>query len=74
MGVLGSPGSQTHALNIVRSWDPQITTVIILIPIGLSLMISVLWSIIATRHFKQDAQLSTQTGFTIGSYVLTAGR
>jgi uncharacterized membrane protein YagU involved in acid resistance len=72
--VLGFPGQQSHALNIVRSWDPQVTTIIVLIPVGLSLLISILWSVVATRYFKQDAQSSTQTGFTIGSYVVTSGR
>jgi hypothetical protein len=66
-------GLQSHALNIVRGWDPYITTVIALTPVVLSLVISVLWSIIATTHFKQDAQVSAQTGFTIGGYVVTAG-
>lgn len=66
--------SPTYALNIVRSWDPYITSIIILLPIILSLCVSVTWSIVATLHFKADAQVSTQTGFTIGSYVVTAGK
>jgi hypothetical protein len=72
-GVMKEAGKQTRALNIVRSWDPYVTTVIILVPVGLSLVVAVLWSVIATLYFKQDAQASTQTGFTIGSYVVTAG-
>jgi hypothetical protein len=72
-GVLGPPSKQSHALNIARGWDPYITTILVLMPVVLSLVMSILWSIIATQRYHQDAQASTQTGFTIGSYVVTAG-
>ncbi|KAF2240301.1 hypothetical protein BU26DRAFT_238123 [Trematosphaeria pertusa] len=72
--VLTPPGQQTCALNIVRSWDPYITSTIILIPVVLSFIVSVLWSVIAAAYFKADVNASTQTAFTIGSYVVTAGR
>jgi sensor domain CHASE-containing protein len=71
--VLTKPGQQRHALNIIRSWDPQITSVVILFPIVLSLIVSIVWSVVASTTFKADVQTSTQTGFTIGSYVVTAG-
>ncbi|KAF1831888.1 hypothetical protein BDW02DRAFT_555833 [Decorospora gaudefroyi] len=63
----------TRALNIVRGWDPKITSWIVLFPVLLSICVSVTWSIVATTYFKADVQTSTQTGFTIGSYVVTAG-
>ncbi|KAF2679043.1 hypothetical protein K458DRAFT_315415 [Lentithecium fluviatile CBS 122367] len=72
-GVMMQSGAQECALNIVRSWDPYATTVIVLVPVGLSLVISVLWSALAIYYFKQEAQASTQAGFTIGGYVVTAG-
>lgn len=72
--VLTPPGQQTCALNIVRSWDPYITSTIILIPVVLSFIVSVLWSVIAAAYFKADVNASTQTAFTIGSYVVTAGK
>ncbi|CAN9136303.1 unnamed protein product [Alternaria alternata] len=71
--VLAPPGRQRHALNIVSSWDPQMTSIVILFPIVLSLIISIVWSVVASTTFKTDVQTSTQTGFTIGSYVVTAG-
>ncbi|KAL1798215.1 hypothetical protein ACET3X_002252 [Alternaria dauci] len=71
--VLTTLGQQKNALNIIRSWDPQITTTVILFPIVLSLIISIVWSVVASAKFKADVQTSTQTGFTIGSYVVTAG-
>ena len=72
-GVLTPPGQQQHALNIISSWDPQVTSIVILFPIVLSLIISIVWSVVASTKFKADVQTSTQTGFTIGSYVVTAG-
>jgi hypothetical protein len=71
--VLTKPSQQKNALNIIRSWDPQVTTRVIIFPILLSLIVSIVWSIVASTKFKADVQTSTQTGFTIGSYVVTAG-
>jgi hypothetical protein len=71
--VLTAAGQQELALNVVRTWNPQTVTVLVLIPFVSSLIISVSWSIVATRVFEADIQTSTQTAFTIGSYVVTAG-
>ncbi|KAH6882541.1 hypothetical protein BKA58DRAFT_373493 [Alternaria rosae] len=66
-------GREAMALNIVRDWDPRVTSIAIIFPTALSLIISIVWSIVAAVHFKADVQASVQTGFTIGSYVVTAG-
>ncbi|RMZ68438.1 pfs domain-containing [Pyrenophora seminiperda CCB06] len=71
--VLTVAGQHTCALNIVRSWDPYATSLIVLFPVAVSLGVSITWSVVANVHFGADAQASTQTGFTIGSYVITAG-
>jgi uncharacterized membrane protein YagU involved in acid resistance len=71
MTVLGQ--QPTHALNIVQSWDPQVASIIVLFPVILSLCIAITWSVVASVYYKADVQASTQTGFTIGSYVVTAG-
>lgn len=71
--VLTSAGRQTHALNIVRSWDPYVTSIIVLFPVVLSLSVSIVWSVVASVRFNADVQASTQTGFTIGAYIVTAG-
>ncbi|EDU43797.1 predicted protein [Pyrenophora tritici-repentis Pt-1C-BFP] len=71
--VLTAVGQHTHALNIVRSWDPYVTSLMVLLPVALSLGASITWSAIAKLYFNVDAQASTQTGFTIGSYIITAG-
>jgi hypothetical protein len=72
-GVLTQPSQQTHALNIVRTWDPNVATIMVLLPVALSLSVSVIWSVVVLVCFKADVQASTQTGFTIGGYVVTAG-
>jgi hypothetical protein len=72
-GVLTISDQKTHALNIVRSWDRHITSIVVLLPVAISLSVSITWSVVASVHFKADVQASTQTGFTIGSYVVTAG-
>jgi hypothetical protein len=59
--------------DIVLSWDLYVTNFIALLPVVLSFSVSVVWSVVASVHFKADVQASTQTGFAIGSYVVTAG-
>jgi len=71
--VLTSSHQQINALNIVRGWDPHVASLVVLFPIALSLSISIIWSAVAVATFKADVQTSFQTGFTIGSYVVTAG-
>lgn len=71
--VLTLRHQQTNALNIVRGWDPHVASLVVLFPIALSLSISIVWSAVAVASFKMDVQASVQTGFTIGSYVVTAG-
>ncbi|USP72889.1 uncharacterized protein yc1106_00163 [Curvularia clavata] len=72
-GVLTAPSQQTHGLNIVRSWDPYITSTIVIIPVLFSFFLSIVWALVSTIYYKADINTSTQTGFTIGSYVVTAG-
>ncbi|KAI1171571.1 hypothetical protein F4777DRAFT_48217 [Nemania sp. FL0916] len=71
--VITSPSQQQRrALNIVRAWNPQSVKTIGFVPVTLSFIISILWLIIATAVYGADVQTSAQTGFTIGSYVVTA--
>jgi hypothetical protein len=72
--MAGGTQTPTRGLNIVRDWDAPVVSLIVLLPVIISFCVSVTWSIVATLHFKLDPQTSTQTGFTIGSYVVTAGK
>lgn len=64
----------THALNIIRGWDVYITSLVVILPVAVSFIVSVVWSVVAAVHFKSEAQASVQAGFTIGSYIVTAGQ
>ncbi|KAF2106527.1 hypothetical protein BDV96DRAFT_694039 [Lophiotrema nucula] len=64
---------QRRALNVIRTWNPQSATVIVLFPFVLGTIISIVWPIVATRRYDADVQDSVQTGFAVGSYVVTAG-
>ncbi|KAL5043249.1 hypothetical protein BDW71DRAFT_188252 [Aspergillus fruticulosus] len=72
-GVVAAAGQQTMALNFVSSFDSSSASMIVLLPIVSSLLLSVIWPIVAVRRFQADAQTSVQTGFTVGSYVVTTG-
>lgn len=72
-GALTERTDRKHGLNIVRAWDPYITSAIVIIPVLFSFIISIAWALVASAYYKVDINTSTQTGFTIGSYVVTAG-
>lgn len=71
--VIQPPYRQTHGLNIVRSLDPYIAGTMVMIPMIFSLLISIIWAFVASAYYNTELNTSTQTGFTIGSYVVTAG-
>jgi hypothetical protein len=72
--ALAAANTQKHALNIVRTWDPYVTSILVLFPVVLSLVISIVWSAIGSMWFGENVHTATQTGFTIGNYVVTAGK
>jgi hypothetical protein len=43
-------------------------------PTIFSLMIGIVWTIVAVKKFEQEVQISVQTAFTMASYVVTAGK
>ena len=72
--VMAKLHQQEFALNIVRTWDAYRISVIVLLPTGLSVLTSVVWSVVAVLKYGADVQTSTQTAFTIASYMVTAGK
>ena len=64
---------QESALNLIRTWDAYLISVIVMLPTGLSVLMSVVWSVVAVLKYGVDVQTSTQTAFTIASYMVTAG-
>jgi hypothetical protein len=68
-----SYGDHQMALNIVENWSSEAGGVVVGIPVFISLLFCVIWSAVSTTVFGANVSTSTQTGFTIGSYVVTAG-
>ncbi|KAL5386725.1 hypothetical protein PMIN02_008412 [Paraphaeosphaeria minitans] len=68
-----APLEQARALNIVRSWNPRSASVTVAIPVFCSFAVAIIWSAVCTLRYGADIQDSVQTGFTIGSYVVTTG-
>jgi hypothetical protein len=73
-GVITAPATQKYALNLVRTLDPYAISVIILLPMILSLACGIAWSVVAVRHYGVDVSNSVQTAFTVASYIVTAGK
>lgn len=61
------------AINIVENWSTEAGAVVVGLPLVISLLFCIVWSAVAVAVFGADVNMSTQTGFTIGSYVVTAG-
>ena len=72
-GVIAKSCDHKYALNLVRAWDTYGISIVIMMPMIFSLLTSMLWVGIAVHYYGADFNTSAQTGFTIGSYVVTAG-
>jgi len=69
----GSPPVQKRALNFVTGWDAKAASYIILSPTIFSILVSILWPVVAVGRFDADVQSSIQTGTAVASYIVTAG-
>jgi len=58
---------------MVSRWDTNAIATVAAIPLILSVLFCVLWSIISVSIYHADVNVSVQTGFAIGSYIITAG-
>jgi hypothetical protein len=73
-GVIAKMSDHKYALNLVHTWDTYGISIVIMIPIVFRLFTTILWTVVAAKYYHADVNASAQTGFTIGSYVVTAGR
>lgn len=62
-----------HALNFVSTMHMPLASSAVVLPFLLSLIIAAAWPAVATGKFGADVQTSVQTGFSVASYVVTAG-
>ncbi|KAJ4291736.1 hypothetical protein N0V90_009631 [Kalmusia sp. IMI 367209] len=72
--IMTSSDTHQRALNVVRTWNPHSASVTVAMPVFCSLAVSIIWILVATLRYEADVQTSAQTGFTIGSYVVTTGK
>jgi hypothetical protein len=61
------------ALNMVNKWNTDAAGVVVAIPLLASLVLGVVWAVVAVAVYHADVNTSVQTGFAIASYVITAG-
>jgi hypothetical protein len=66
--------ASTEGLEFVRAWDSLAVSLISLIPFGLSLLFAGVWIGVSIRQYGTDAQVATQTAFTVAAYIVTAGK
>ena len=76
-GVMALPNNQAagrrRALNVLRTWDAYLISITVMLPMAFSLLTSVIWTIVAVLAYGADVQVSVQTAFTVGSYIVTTG-
>lgn len=73
-GVLTRDEHPANALNVVRTLNAHVASVIVLLPFVISAVVCVVWSVVASVVYQADIQASVQTAFTVGSYIVTAGK
>ena len=69
--IAASP--ETEGLEFVRSWDTVAVSMISMLPFVLSIVFAGVWIGISVQRNGVDAQVATQTAFTVSSYIGTAG-
>lgn len=69
-----NPDAPIRALNFVSGWDTAGASLVILTPIAISLVVTVVWPIVAVLKYEEDVQTSVQTGTAVASYLITAGK
>lgn len=63
-----------QALNFVCGWHAHTATLIIIFPTVLSIVVGIAWPALAVRKYRADVQTSIQTGVSVESYIVTAGK
>lgn len=60
-------------LRFVIGWDTTLISMVILIPITVSIATVFTWPMVAVLRYGADVQISVQTGATVGSFIVTSG-
>lgn len=70
---VSEPKDATRALNFVSTWHTNFAALAVVAPFVASLVVCIAWPAMAVLLYGEDMQISVQTGFTVGGYVVTAG-
>lgn len=73
-GVITDSGNaKLYCLNFVSVWGSAAASFIVGLPVFFGLLCCIIWPIVAVCIYNADVQTSVQTGFAVGSFVVTAG-
>lgn len=64
----------TKGLEFVRAWDSAAVSMMSLTPFVLSLIFCGGWMGVSIGKLQVDAQVATQTAFTVATFIVTAGK
>lgn len=67
-------GVPAYGLEFVRAWDSTAVSVISLMPFVFSLAFVAVWIGVSVGTYEVDAQVATQTAFTVAAFIVTAGK
>ena len=65
---------ETEDLEFVRAWDATAISLISMMPFLLSRIFAGTWICFSVHRYGVDAQVATQTAFTVAAYIVTAGK
>ena len=65
--------SKKEGLAFARTWDAYAVSIISVVPFVLSVIFAGVWIGISIHRYSVDAQVATQTAFTIALFIVTAG-
>ncbi|KAK2613494.1 hypothetical protein N8I77_000406 [Diaporthe amygdali] len=72
-GVITDKGDgKLYCLNFVSVWGSAAAGFIVGVPVFSGFLCCVIWPIVAVRKYNADVQTSVQTGFAVGSFIVTA--
>lgn len=72
-GVITEQGNpKLFCLNFVSIWGHAAAGFIVGLPVFLGFLCCVIWPSVAVRVYGGDVQTSVQTGFAVGSFIVTA--
>lgn len=61
-------------VEFVRQWDGYAISMVVMMPLLISLIFAVVWIAVSAARYEVDAQVAVQTAFTVASFIVTAGR